>query len=350
MSARAGVQVGSVGLVVRRRALTALVAVLVICAGVLIVSLTTGTLDYSLERVWAALTGNGTRIEELVVVDRRLSRVVSGALVGFLLGVSGALTQSVTRNPIASPDILGVTAGAGLAAVFVVTRPTEVGALTGEAPGDLLAMAALVGGVLTTVLILALSWRGGFDGLRLILVGIGVNALALAAISWMLTRSSLDEAAVATRWLTGSMSGARLDNLPLLVVVAVGCALVCVVLARDLASLRLGRELSSTLGSPAGRTEALSLVVAVVAVSAATSVAGPIGFVAFVAPQAALRLFGTAGPTPLAGGLTGAAMLVCADLVAQRLPVSLPTGVITAVVGAPVLLALIVPRIRRSHV
>lgn len=350
MSTRGGVQVGGLGMVVRRRSVSASAAMLVLASAVVVASLTTGTLDVPLDRVVASLSGQGSRIEQLVIVDRRLGRVVAAALVGFLLGLAGALTQSVTRNPIASPDILGVTAGAGLAAVVVVTRPREVQALTEQASAGLLVPATLLGGAVTTLLVLGLSWRGGFDGLRLILVGIGVNALALAGTSWLLTRSSLDEAAVATRWLTGSMEGARLDNLPVLLTVTAVCAAACLVLARDLAALRLGRELSSSLGSPPVRTEAVSLVIAVVAVSAATAVAGPIGFVAFVAPQAALRLFGTAGPTPLAGGLTGAAMLVCADLVAQRLPVALPTGVITAVVGAPVLMMLLLPRIRRSHV
>jgi iron complex transport system permease protein len=345
-----GLAVGPVAVVVRRRGLLAASVTLAATVGLVALSVFTGTLDLPSDRIWAALSGDGTRIENLVVLDRRLTRALAAVLVGFALGCAGALTQSITRNPIATPDILGVTTGASLFAVILVTRPSVMESVGQGDAGRLLTPAALVGGLLTTACILGLSWRAGFDGLRLILVGISVNAIALGAISWLLTRSELEEAAVATRWLTGSITGARTSDLALLGPVVLLGAVACTVLAQDLAALRLGREVAPTLGTPAGRTEAVSLLVAVVLVSAAAAVAGPVAFVAFVAPQAAMRLFGTAGPPALAGGLLGAVLLLGADLVAQRLPVELPVGVLTAIIGAPYLLFLLVHHVRRESV
>lgn len=147
------------------------------------VALTTGALDLPLERVLAALRGQGTRIENLVVIDHRLVRMLLGLLVGFALGCAGALTQTITRNPIATPDILGVTAGAGAAAVLLLTNAAWAQATFGVDARTLLGPASIVGGLLTTAVILATAWRGGFDGYRPILVGLGFNALLIAATS-----------------------------------------------------------------------------------------------------------------------------------------------------------------------
>ncbi|WP_240487309.1 FecCD family ABC transporter permease [Actinomadura flavalba] len=338
-------RVGPVGVLVRPRAGVAGLVVAVALLGVAGVAVFSGSLDIAPARVLAALAGDGTRVETLVVVDRRLARTLAAVLVGFALGCAGALTQSITRNPIASPDILGVTTGAGFFAVLLITHPALL-------PGGsaMLAAAAITGGLVTTGGILALSWRAGFDGLRLILVGISVNAIGMAGVSWLLLRTDIDQAAVAMRWLTGSLSGARMPDVLLLAPFVLAAGLACAYLARDLAALRLGRSVAPALGTAPGRTEALALLVAVVLASGATAVAGPVAFAAFVAPQAAMRLFGTAGPPPLAGGLTGALLILAADLTAQRLPAELPVGVVTAVVGAPFLLYLLHRHRRRTSV
>lgn len=345
---RTGMRVGPVGVLLRRRALVASLLVLVVLAALILVSLVSGTLTVPLDRIWATLTGHGTAQERLVVVDRRLVRAAAGTLIGFALGMAGALTQSITRNPIATPDILGVTSGASAFAVLVVVTPGAFNALAGGSAASLLPLAAAVGGLLTTAVVLALAWRGGFDSLRLILVGIGVNAVALAAVDWMLTRTTIEDAAVATRWLVGSLSAVGAGDLAWLAPVCGLGLLVALVLTRDLGAIRLGPEVSSALGTSTARVSAVSLFVAVVLASVATAAAGPIGFVAFVAPQAAMRLFRTAGPPPLAAGLTGAALLVAADLVGQRLPTPLPVGVVTAVIGAPCLLYLLISYARRT--
>ncbi len=331
------------------RALAASGVVAAVLALAAWISVFTGSLDVAPERVWAALAGNGTAIENLVIVDRRLSRALAALLVGFALGVSGALTQSITRNPIASPDILGVVSGAGLCAALVATQPAVRGVFAGLDTRTLIQAAALVGGLVTTGAILALSWRAGFNGMRLILVGLSVNALALAGTSFLLTRADVYDAAVAVRWLTGSLAPARMDDVSSLLPIVVLAALSCAALAAPLASLRLGREFSSLLGTSPARTEAVSILLAVVLAASAAAVAGPIGFVAFVAPQAALRLFGTAGPPPVASGACGAALVLAADLIAQRVPVELPVGVVVAVIGAPCLLYLLIHTVRRDR-
>lgn len=332
----------------RRRALLVVALALLTTAGI-VWSLTTGEIQLEVSRVWAGLTGNGTRIEQLIT-ERRLGRALGAVVVGFALGLSGAITQSITRNPIASPDILGVTTGASLFAVAVLT----IAGLRAGFDGTSFALAgpaALLGAIVTTALVLALSWRGGFDGFRLVLVGIGVNALALAGISWMLLRTDLETAAVATRWLTGSLDGTRLDDLTLAAPVVLLCALLCLPLAPSLAALRLGDETAACLlGHAPGRAQLRQLAVAVTAAATAVAVAGPIGFVAFVAPQASLRIFRTSGPTPLTAGLVGAALVLAADLAAQALPVSLPVGVVTAIIGAPALLLLLIRHTRRTSV
>lgn len=345
-----GVRIGPFGLRVTRRALLGVALVVALALGMAYVAIFTGSLDYSTATVWNALLGHGSKVEELVIVDRRLARTLAAVLVGFALGVSGALTQSITRNPIASPDILGVVAGAGAMAVLVSTQ-VPVRALFGELQGrSLIQLAALVGGLATTALILALSWRAGFDGMRLILVGLSVNALAMAVTGFLLTRAEEFEAAVAVRWLTGSLQPARMDDVVTLLPVVLVALVACLVLAKPLASLRMGRDASALLGSAPGRTEAVSLLIAVFLAAGAAAVAGPIAFVAFVAPQAAMRLFRTAGPPPLAGGIVGAILVLGADLVAQRLPVELPVGVIVAVIGAPCLLYLLIHTMRRESV
>lgn len=347
---RAGFSAGPVGLNYRRRAVLAALVVVGCTTGLSAFAVLSGTLDIPAGRVWVTLTGGGTSLERLVVMDYRLSRLLVALMVGFCLGLAGALTQSITRNPIATPDILGVTGGASAFAVLVVTQPSLTNGLPG---GDLVswtAIAALVGGLVTTALILALSWRGGFDGLRLVLVGIGVNALAAAIVAWLLVRAELESAAVATRWLSGSIEGARMGDAAVLLPASLLCAGIALVLTGHLGALRLGRDVATSLGTPTGRTEAVAVLAAVVAVSIATAIAGPIAFVAFLAPQAAMRLFGTAGPPPIAGGLMGAALMLVADTVSQQLPVVLPVGVVTAVIGAPALLYLLIRYVRRASV
>ncbi len=349
-STRTGWSIGPIGTRWRRRTAVAAVAGLLALLALWWLTMTTGALAISPGRVLATLAGDGTRVENLVIIDRRLSRLLAGSLIGFCLGTSGALTQTITRNPIATPDILGVSAGAGAFAVLALVRPGITESVLGLPPSVALVPIAILGGVITTGIILALGWRGGFDGYRLVLVGLGINALALALTSWLLTRADIEEASVAVRWLVGSLGGVRMIDVGYLAPIVLGGLLVCLRLTGGLSALRLGRDVGQALGVSAGRTEAAALLTAVALVSVATAAAGPIAFVAFVAPQVAMRLFGTAGPPPVASGLIGALLLVGADFLAARLPLELPVGIVTSVLGAPVLLYLMTRHLRRTSV
>lgn len=339
---RVGWSWGPLGGTIRPRYLWILLLVGAIAAGILVFSITVGTLSFPLERTIPAVFGVGDRVE-VVVVSKRTVRVVAGLLVGFLLGAAGALTQSLMRNPLASPDILGVTAGAGMFAVFAIVTP-----VAGVSALVLVPVAALVGGLVATTVVVLLAWRRGLDPFRLVLVGIAITAIGGAVTQWLLMTTENDWAAVAMRWLAGSLSGVTATEVAFLSVVALIGTLFLIVSSRALAALRFGVDQARSLGVRTGPAQIWIIVLAVALVSCATAAAGPIGFVAFVAPQIAMRLFGTAGPPPFASGLTGAAMVSAADLLARWLPVDLPVGIITCIVGGPVLLVLLYRYVRST--
>ena len=165
--------------------------------------------------VLAVLVGGGDGAQQFIVLEVRLPRSLTGLLVGAALGLSGAITQTVARNPLASPDILGVTSGASAAAVLLIVAGAA-GSLVG------LPLAALFGGLVTTALVYGLAWRKGIDGYRLVLVGIGIGAVAEALTSWLLVSAKITDATRATVWLTGSLNQRGWEHLvPVAVALAV---------------------------------------------------------------------------------------------------------------------------------
>ncbi len=315
-----------------------------------LVSLGRGELPLSVAEVAGVLAGGGDDTARLVVLELRLPRLATGALVGFALGLAGAITQAVARNPLASPDLLGITAGAAAVAVTLIV-------FGGGATGGLLALlgvaglpvAALAGGLLAAVAVYLLAWRDGIDGFRLALVGLGVSAVGVAWTSYLLVRADLVEATQATVWLTGSLNGRGWEHAaPLAAAVLLALALVTAV-SRRLLPIELGTDSARALGVGLQSSLALSVLVAVVLAAVATAAAGPVGFVALMAPQVARRLVRSAGPPPVVSALAGMVLVVGADLAARTaLPVELPVGIVTAVIGAPYLLHLIVAHNRRT--
>lgn len=277
------------------------------------------------------------------MVDLRLPRSLTGLLVGFALGVSGAITQSIARNALASPDILGVTYGASAAAVAVIVLG---GGAAGGALGVFgLPLAALAGGLLTGGLLYVLAWRGGLDGFRLVLVGIGVGAVLSAVTSYLLVRAELNEAAQAYIWITGSLNGRGWEHVVPVAVAVVAAGTVALIASFTLGALRMGEDNARSLGVRLEVGQAVLLLAAVVLASFATASAGPVAFVGLMAPQIALRLVRSAGPPLLASGITGALVVVFSDVVARIvLPVELPVGIVTAAIGGPFLLYLLVRR------
>ncbi|MGK5114001.1 MULTISPECIES: FecCD family ABC transporter permease [unclassified Geodermatophilus] len=311
-------------------------------------SLGRGDFPIGVGDVLATLVGLGEASQRFIVLELRAPRIVVGALVGLAFGVAGALFQTFARNPLASPDILGITQGASVGAVAAIVLGGTSGA-AGLLGGLGIPLAALVGALLTGLLLFVLAWRRGVDGYRLVLVGIALWAVASALTDWLLTRAEIYDAASAYVWITGSLNSRTWDqalplalSLAVLLPLALGCS-------RALGVLQFGDDTARGLGVRLGPTQAAVVLVAVGLTASAVAAAGPISYVALVVPQIAVRLTGGSRPPLLASGLLGAALVVGADLLTRTvLPEALPVGILTAVVGAPYLLWLLIRGRRRS--
>ena len=285
--------------------------------------------------VLRVLTGGDVPGAAFTVGQLRLPRAVLALLAGISFGLGGAAFQVMLRNPLASPDIIGISSGASAAAVFAIVVLGWDGPVV-----PVFAIAACLG---IAMLVYGLSFKGGVAGARLILVGIGVSAMLESVIAYVLARAPSGTLQDAMRWLTGSVNGARLqDALPLLVALIVFGTLL-VSRARDLEALRLGDDTASALGVRVGRTRIVVIVAAVGLISVATAVAGPIAFVAFLSGPIASRIMGRDGSVLLPAALIGAVLVLAGDYVGQfLLPARYPVGVVTGALGAPYLIYLIV--------
>jgi iron complex transport system permease protein len=318
---------GSVAVVV-----TAAIAVLVVA------SASVGTYGLPPGDVLAALVGRAAEDVTFVVRELRLPRAVTGALVGAAFGTAGAVFQSTARNPLASPDIIGITAGASAAAVIAIV-------VGGSPSATSIAAAAAVGALATATAIWSLAWRRGRASTpqRLVLVGIGITAALTSVTSFLLTRADLYDAQRATVWLTGSLNGRTWTHVGVLLPAVLVLVPALALGAGRLRILELGDDLATGLGVGVARARAVLLLGAVVLAAVATAAAGPVGFVALAAPQVARRVASPGRPVPVLSALVGAAGVLAADLLARTAlsPTELPVGVVTAVVGAPYLLWLI---------
>ncbi len=274
---------------------------------------------------------------DFVVNTLRLPRMLVAALVGAALGVAGAVMQGLTRNPLADPGLLGISAGAGLVAVtlLVVVRNVSTG---------LLPIAAFGGALVVAALIYVLAWRGGDSPLRLVLVGIGLGAVVSALTTLMITYGDIYDVQRAMIWLTGSVYARTwADVWPLLSWAAVLLPVVFL-LSRDLNALNLGDDIARGLGSPVAWRRGILLIAAVALAAASVAAAGTIGFVGLIAPHLARRMVGPdhTGVVPVAA-CSGALLVVCADLIGRTAlaPVELPCGLVTAAIGAPFFLSLL---------
>ena len=323
-----------------------LVTVTLVGVGLLVlvaaVNIGRGEFPISVGDVLGALVGGGDRTQRFIVLQLRLPRTLTGLLVGAALGMAGAITQAITRNPLASPDLLGVTGAAGTAAVAVIAFGGGSGVVVGVLAQVGLPIAALLGGLLAAVLVYGLAYRRGVVSDRLVLVGVGVNAVAVAITSWLLVVADINQATQATVWLTGSLDGRDWAH-----VVPVAVALVLLVptglrLSFGLGALALGDDTASALGVRVNRYRVALGLVALTLAAVATASAGPIGFVALVVPQICQRLVGGSAPPLVTSAVYGALLTVSADLIARTaLPAELPVGIVTAVLGAPYLLYLL---------
>jgi iron complex transport system permease protein len=319
------------------RAVVVTAAALLVALATVVASLTLGDYPLPLTDVVSVLTGGqgSTRRSAYVVLQLRLPRALGALVIGAAFSLSGTILQRIVRNPLASPDIVGINAGASAAAVFLIVV-VAAGPLT-------VALGALAGALVTAVLIYLLSRRRGVSGYRLVLIGIGVTAVMTSLTAYLLNTANIYTAEQATVWLSGSLAGRSWAHVvPVVVAVAVLLP-VALRLAGSLRALELGDDLAVALGTRAERARAGLLVVAVALAAVATAAAGPIAFIALAAPQIARRLVRERGLALVTSAAVGGALLATADLMARRVlaPVELPVGVLTAVLGAPFLVWLL---------
>jgi iron complex transport system permease protein len=330
VSAVAAVRLGAA----RRRWITgaALVVVLLAVAGV---SLAVGDYPLSLGQVWTTLLGGGERVEQYVVLQVRAPRLAMALVVGAALGVAGALLQSLLRNPLASPDLLGISGGSSVAAVFVIL----ILGLT----GPLVAVAAFVGGMVVAGLLLLAGARRSEGGYRIVLAGVGVSFLCIAVTNFLLVRAKVELAQSALVWMTGTLSASAWWQVATVAAAGVLFLPAVVVAARWLPISQLGAPTAAGLGVRPGVVRWVVVVVAVVLTSVCCAFVGPISFIALCAPAIARPLVGRGSLAIGASGLVGAALLAGSDLLAQYgIPgLGLPVGVVTGALGAVFLLWLL---------
>ncbi|MFF0094070.1 FecCD family ABC transporter permease [Streptomyces canus] len=332
----------SLRLDVRATVVVGLILLAALTASVVLIG--TGDFPIPAGDVLKTLLGNGNAGQEFIINELRLPRVLVGLLVGASLGLGGALFQAISRNPLGSPDVLGLSQGATAGALTMIVL------FSGSATQ--VTLGALVGGLVTGFAIYLLAWKQGVHGYRLVLVGIGVSAIVTAVNGYLLTRSTLTEAAQAVVWMTGSLSGRDWTQVwPLLWLCAVLVPLV-LANARGLRMMEMGDDVSNALGVRVERVRLLLLVAAVLLTAAATAAAGPVSFVALTAPQLARRLTRSPGPNLVPSLCMGATLLVTADWVSQKVfgADQLPVGVVTGVVGGVYLLWLLVTERRAGRI
>ncbi|MDF2869178.1 MAG: transport system permease protein [Anaerocolumna sp.] len=317
----------------RVRFITVTVILTVITAILCSVMLYLGNTKYSPEIILRVLLGEEIKGATFAIETIRLPRMLAGLLAGMAFGMAGNTFQTMLRNPLASPDIIGVTSGSSVAAVFCI--------LVLNVSGSIVSISAVVSGLTVAFLIYMLSRGGSFSGGRLILIGIGIQAMLNAAISYLLLRANQYDVPAAIRWLNGSLNGMQMKNIPglFIVVLIFGCLLV--LLSKMLKILELGEQSAITLGLRTDISRLLLVLGAVFLIAYATAVTGPIAFVAFLSGPIASKLAGSSNT--ITAGLTGAVLVLLADIIGQyAFDIRFPVGIITGILGAPYLIYLLI--------
>lgn len=325
---------------INRRVPTVLIILALITLLAMIISVSYGEYPVPLPATVKTILGLETTNAdyEFIIRTLRLPRTLVAFCVGMGLAIAGSITQGITRNPLAAPDIIGVNAGASLAAVtLLVIFPAT--------PIVFLPMTAFLGGLTVAVLIYLLAWKGGSSPVRLILVGIGLNLIASALTNLMITFGNINNVSQALVWLTGSVYGRSWEQLFTLLPWLIVFGVLALGMARELNTLSLGDETARGLGSAIEWRRGILLLTSVALASASVATAGAIGFVGLMSPHLSRQLVGGTheGQLPTAA-MIGGMLVVIADLLGRMLlaPTELPCGLITATVGAPFFLYLLI--------
>ena len=329
---------------IHRRSAVVVVCGLLLLLGLSVYSLTLGDYGLGAADSFRRLLGDGGPRDDFLgvyfVQSVRLPRMLAAVAVGCALGISGRIFQTISGNPLGSPDIVGLSTGCATGALIAIIVLGSSPAVTG--------LGALAGGLVSGAAILACAGGMRVTGMRVVLVGIGCSAALRAINSLLIVKAPLEAAQRAQLWSAGSFSGVTFARLtPLLIVLGViACA--CVAVAVPLGLVAMGDDVATGLGVRVRRIRLLSIVVAILLVACATAVAGPVAFVALSAPHIAHRLCGGGGVGFASSALVGALLVLASDVCAQRLiaPAELPVGVVTGVVGGLYLLWLLIREVR----
>ncbi|WP_202080855.1 FecCD family ABC transporter permease [Caldalkalibacillus salinus] len=328
---------GTLSFLISKRLILILPILSLVTLLVMVISTGMGDMKIGPVDVVKAVIGQGSDIHTFVVQIHRLPRIVVAFLVGAALAIAGAILQGMIRNPLASPDVIGITGGASVAAVTFLTLYSDSGN-TLTISIHWLPVAAFVGALIAAALVYTLSWHSGVTPIRLVLIGIGLAFATDALTTLMIIEGPLYLATQATLWQTGSVYASTWQDVQVLLPWLLICLFIALIAARRLNVLEMGEDIASSVGSHVQRNRLLLLLLSTALAGAAVSVAGGIGFVGLMAPHIARRLIGSSfGALIPVSAMIGGLIVIMADLVARTafLPLDLPAGIFTAAIGAP---------------
>lgn len=301
-----------------------------------------GSTIYPVQDVIRVLTGEQVKGVSFAVNTIRLPRMLAGLLAGFAFGVAGYTFQTMLRNPLANPNVIGITSGSSAAAVFCIVVLHTSGAIV--------SLASVIAGLATVLFIYMLSRGKAFSIGRLILIGIAIQAMLDAFISYLMLVSAEQDVPAAVRWLTGSLNGSQMSQLPPLVITVAVFTPILIVLGRHLNMLELGEQAATSLGVDTDKTRITLIVSAVFMIAIATATTGPIAFVSFLAGPIAKRLVGVGFSNIIPAGLVGVNLVLASDLIGQfAFEHRFPVGIITGLLGAPYLIFLLIQMNRKGE-
>lgn len=301
-----------------------------------------GNTIYPVSDVISVLLGEQVKGASFAVGTIRFPRMVAGVFAGFAFGISGYVFQTMLRNPLANPNVIGITTGSSAAAVFCI--------IVLHASSTFVSIASIIGGLVTVIVIFLLSKGTSFSIGRLILIGIGIQAMLNAVISYLLLIGQHHDVPTAMRWLSGSLNGAKMENVYPLIIAVLLFAPIIILLGKRLDMLELGEQTATSLGIHTDRTRLILIISSVLIIALATATTGPIAFVAFLSGPIAKRLVGIGFSSVIPAGLVGIILVLASDLIGQFAFVArYPVGVITGILGAPYLIMLLIRMNRREE-
>ncbi|NWQ39329.1 iron ABC transporter permease [Bacillus sp. EB106-08-02-XG196] len=328
---------GNISYLIDKKAFFVIIALLLCTAGIFVVSTGLGEMKITPLNVIKVFFGGGTEMDKLVIHSFRLPRIIVGLMAGIALAVAGGILQGMIRNPLASPDILGITGGASVAVVgFMAIFSDKNHVLTVSI--HWMPLAAFIGASVVGFLVYGLAWKNGVSPIRLILIGIGLMSLTKALTTFMMVLGPIYQASQANIWITGTVYGSTWRNVGALLPWVIILVIVAFVYARNVNIQELGDEVATGLGGRVQKQRFILLMLSTGLVGGAVAFAGGIGFVGLMAPHMARRLVGSAfGALLPVSALLGGMLVMLADLVGRTLfsPLEIPAGVFTASIGAP---------------